>query len=271
MNKKRELYNLVQWCKSKGFSKEETLENVKHSFGNIKENDFILMWASERDLYHEIEKFDIKKRLKIVILILIALLITISGIIFHVISGPVYVKYNDEIVMSFDLPIQSDTSEKPFIIEKEGNKYEITPLKEYTLSGLVISKRSYSDYGSRLVPYDFLFVWGELIEEDNRKGIDFWQNNRWYYFRINASKWNLDFIQNRSANVHLLPKNENILKTLQFVPKYEKAVFIGKLISIRGIDDNFSWKSSLSRSDAGDGACELMYVEKIIVGDKLYE
>jgi hypothetical protein len=37
----------------------------------------------------------------------------------------------------------------------------------------------------------------------------------------------------------------------------------GYLVYVKG--DNFTWNSSLTRNDTGDGACEVLYVEKISV------
>jgi hypothetical protein len=36
----------------------------------------------------------------------------------------------------------------------------------------------------------------------------------------------------------------------------------GQLVSVLG-PDNFTWSSSLTRTDTGNGACELFYVESI--------
>lgn len=273
MNKKRKekIYELVQWCKNKGYSKEETYERIKNNYSDLKDNDFLIMWASSSEYYNRIIKNDSIGKMKIILFAaFIVTVIVLSGTIYFI-NRPEYIEYDNGIVVSFDVPIQKNTQSEPFIVEKDGKKYEITPLKDYVLSGVVLSKKGYSDYGSKLAPYDFAFAWGELINPENRKGVDFWQSNRWYYFRTDSSQQDVKFIDDRSANVHLVPKNENILKAMKSTPKYKEVTYIGKLISIKGIDDNFSWSSSLSRTDTGDGACELMYVEKIIIDDKLYE
>ena len=265
MNKKKKekIYELIQWCKKNGYTKEETFERIRNNYSDLKDNDFLIMWTATSEYYKRIIKNDSVSKIKIIIfVILLTTVIVLSGAIYFI-SRPEYIKYDNGIVVSFDIPIQKNTQSESFIVEKDGKKFEITPLKDYILSGIVLSKKGYSDYGSKLAPYDFVFAWGELIDSENRKGVDFWQSSRWYYFRTDSNQQDVNFIDDRSANVHLVPKNNNILKAIKSTPKFKEVTYIGKLISIRGIDDNFSWSSSLSRTDTGDGACELMYVEKI--------
>jgi len=39
---------------------------------------------------------------------------------------------------------------------------------------------------------------------------------------------------------------------------------VGYLISIRG-EDGWHWRSSLSRTDSGDGACEVVWVDSLAI------
>jgi hypothetical protein len=62
--------------------------------------------------------------------------------------------------------------------------------------------------------------------------------------------------------MHMIPANDDIERRL-------KSVRAGNLVRIRGYlvevtgKDGFRWKSSLSRSDTGAGACELVWVESL--------
>ena len=54
------------------------------------------------------------------------------------------------------------------------------------------------------------------------------------------------------------------------------AVGEGDAVRLRGLlvdataDDGLTWRSSLSRGDTGPGACELLYVQEVQVGDRVY-
>jgi hypothetical protein len=62
----------------------------------------------------------------------------------------------------------------------------------------------------------------------------------------------------------MVPSNAFIEQKLSKIRVGSIAKFSGKLVSISH-NDGFRWKSSLTRDDQGDGACELFYVESISV------
>ena len=69
-------------------------------------------------------------------------------------------------------------------------------------------------------------------------------------------------IESHSANMHMIPADDDIERRL-------KSTRAGNLVHIKGYlveattKDGFRWKSSLSRSDTGAGACELIWVESL--------
>lgn len=71
-----------------------------------------------------------------------------------------------------------------------------------------------------------------------------------------------DIIQAHSPNMHMIPANDDIERRL-------KSIRAGNLVHIKAYlvevanEEGFRWKSSLTRSDTGAGACELVWVESL--------
>jgi len=50
-------------------------------------------------------------------------------------------------------------------------------------------------------------------------------------------------------------------------------VLEGFLVNLKGVykEQSVVWNTSLSRTDAGSGSCELFYISKVRIGSKVYE
>ena len=67
-----------------------------------------------------------------------------------------------------------------------------------------------------------------------------------------------------SANMHMIPADAAVRRTLLRVRKNDIVTFSGYLVSIRA-DDDWMWSSSMSRNDSGGGACEVVWVDSLEV------
>jgi hypothetical protein len=65
-----------------------------------------------------------------------------------------------------------------------------------------------------------------------------------------------------SANMHLIPATKAIEKKLKNLRPGNVVALKGYLVDVQG-EGGFSWKSSLTREDTGNGACELIWVEEV--------
>jgi len=173
-------------------------------------------------------------------------------------------------------PIQISTNQEDIIIlEIEDGVFELTPMARYKASVMVMSKESYS-YGwmGKVVPIDLALAWGKLTDPQYDKYIDYSQSDRWYFFEYDPeSPLDGGYIGRHSANNHIIPATENILKALKSVKKKQKIVLEGFLVYLRGTykGEEVFWNSSLTREDHGDSSCELFYVERVRIGDYVYE
>ena len=139
---------------------------------------------------------------------------------------------------------------------------ELECLAEYQITAAVKSIHSYAtDYASQVSPWDVVLAWGDLNASEVAENIHYSQSGRWYYFRYdNDSIVDQAYIQEHSANVHLIPADHKIESQLKHIRRNDTVQLEGYLVSAHF--KSGSWTSSLTREDAGDGSCEIMYVTK---------
>jgi len=138
-----------------------------------------------------------------------------------------------------------------------------------------VSKAKYfKGWEAKISRYDFALVWGKLAEPGMKKYIKYNQWGRFYFFRY---KWNCpvskEYIFTHSSNHHLIAANKNILRALMKVRKNKLVKLGGYLVDVSGTyrGRKVNWKSSRSRNDTGDGACEILFVKKIRYENNVYE
>lgn len=141
--------------------------------------------------------------------------------------------------------------------------HRLNALAAYDVTARVLSRESY--YFGReadLAPLDFALGWGAMSDDRVLASIDISQGNRFYYWRVEEFPIPREEIESHSANTHLIPANSAVEKRL-------KAMRPGAVVHLRGYlvqaeaDDGWRWTSSLSRSDTGNGACELLWVQSV--------
>ena len=163
-------------------------------------------------------------------------------------------------------PIQKNLDEPVSPIEKNG--YLITPLAEFQAQARVLGAKHYNqDREASLVPVDLALGWKRMSEDNVLNRIDIRQDGRFYFWKTNAYPIPRAEIETQSTNMHLIPADSIIEESLKSVQPGEIVVFNGYLVEVRG-QDNWRWRSSLTRNDTGDGACELVYVTSFEVRGK---
>ncbi|MGA8882084.1 MAG: hypothetical protein WB445_00450 [Acinetobacter sp.] len=148
--------------------------------------------------------------------------------------------------------------------------YTLTSLAPYAGEFRVLSKENYS-FGREagLSPVDFALGWGKMADPQVYQQLSITQSSRWYYWRYeNAPPIPVDEIQTHSANTHLIPATKAVAQQLNDIDQDDLIYLTGQLVEAKS-QDGWTWRSSLSREDTGNGACELMLVENVRVIAKL--
>ena len=144
----------------------------------------------------------------------------------------------------------------------------ISALQPFALEARVLGREDYYfDRGAALSPTDLALGWGPMADPQVLAQIDISQSNRWYYWRAAQLPIPRREIETHSANMHMIPANAGLAARL-------KAVRVGQLVHLKGQlvradgRDGWHWVSSLSRTDTGDGSCEVIWVESAQVADR---
>jgi hypothetical protein len=145
--------------------------------------------------------------------------------------------------------------------------HRITPLAHFELRARVLSVERYRfDRAAELSPVDFALGWGPMSDSRVLAAFNIRQQDRWYFW----SSGNLPIpaveVVSHSANMHMIPANRSVERRLLAVKPGQLLELRGQLIRADG-KDGWHWVSSLSRTDTGDGSCEVVWVESASAAD----
>jgi hypothetical protein len=181
----------------------------------------------------------------------------------------------DEMDTSQD-PIQMPfKADEPMTVKVKNGYFMITPVAEYKISGVVVGKGTYSsDWAGEISPVDLAIAWGKLADPGANRYITYTQGYRWYFYQCKSEgPFDHSYVISHSSNNHIIPANENIRRAVKTVKKKHQVVLEGFLVNLKGTykEQPVTWNTSLSRTDIGNGSCELFYVSKVRIGTKVYE
>jgi hypothetical protein len=139
----------------------------------------------------------------------------------------------------------------------------LTTRAHFDITARVLSRKDYSGGAdARLIPTDLALGWGRMSDSDVLAKIDISQSGRFYYWHVKEFPIPRREIETSSANMHMIPANEDVKRQLEQVRQGELVRITGFLVDASRAD-GWRWKTSLTRDDTGAGACELIYVERV--------
>ena len=165
-------------------------------------------------------------------------------------------------VLIAEEPRQTDATpnDTPF----DCGKFHLTPLAHFALDARVLHRKIYRfDRFASFVPVDLAVGWGQMSNQAVLDQLEISQSARFFWY-----EWSRqppiprETIVSHSTNLHLIPSTPAIASQC-------KSLRAGALIHLGGLLVEASgpaigtWRSSLSRTDSGNGACELVWVEEI--------
>jgi hypothetical protein len=142
------------------------------------------------------------------------------------------------------------------------DRFTVTPLAGFSIEARVLGREDYRfDTESALSPTDLALGWRGMADPENYRKLRISQSGRWYRYQWGAEGPPLPpaEIVRSSANMHLVPANDQVAQALARVRPDQTVRIQGWLVEARR-DDGWAWRSSLTREDSGAGACELIYV-----------
>ncbi len=161
-----------------------------------------------------------------------------------------------------ETPTQTATSAPPFTLDD----YLVTPRARFDLRARVLSTEPYYlRRESDLSPIDLALGWGVMSDQAVLDRIEISQSSRWYRTRYEYPAPISDRqIINNSSNMHMIPASRRVEKQLKKLRSGNLVHLRGQLVDVDH-DTGWYWRTSMSREDTGAGACELFYVESVMI------
>jgi hypothetical protein len=141
--------------------------------------------------------------------------------------------------------------------------YEIEAVASYDITFRVLrTKRYFSAWGSDLVPIDVAGSWGRMSDQAVLDNLSISQSNRFYFYEWQGvPPLPPAEMKAHAANMHLIAGNSDVSRTIRKLRSGQVVRMQGYLVNVT--KEGGCWRTSLSRTDSGDGACELFYVNQV--------
>jgi hypothetical protein len=143
-------------------------------------------------------------------------------------------------------------------------EFHLLPKASLEIRARVLSRERYY-WGSQadLSPLDLALGWGAMSDQAVLDRIEVTQGNRWYFTRYQhpAPLSDTDIIY-QSGNMHMIPAEDWIEDELKTLRSGDIVNLSGYLVDVES-ESGFRWKTSLNRTDTGNGSCEVFYIESV--------
>lgn len=137
----------------------------------------------------------------------------------------------------------------------------LTTRAHFALTARVLSRENYHDADAGLAPLDLALGWGPMSDSSVLKDIRISQSGRFYWWHVDAFPIPRREIETHSANMHLIPADDDVRGALDRIRPGQLVHLEGFLVDASRAD-GWRWRTSMRRDDTGGGACELVYVER---------
>ena len=182
---------------------------------------------------------------------------------------------SDDMVIVGELkeePTQKKIDKAPFSVNVNDVNYEIQPMYDYELYGLVVSYQLHDGnynlhkrWNDHLNVADYCVVWDKSAFTNYLPRIKFWNGQ----FTCNISTKDMQawesFDPAQLSNNHLISDEKHIRKKLRSIRVGDQVRIVGWLSSYKNMDNGGTRGTSTTRDDQGNGACETVYVNEISI------
>ncbi len=172
-------------------------------------------------------------------------------------------------------PVQSDATGQPLpVIEIGGRQIFLWAKAQYSITGQLASKNRYTNgFMSDLSPWDYALAWGHVGTYIDQ--LRFKQMVRFCLFQPKKDAVvDIDYVNTHMSNNHLIPATKNIRRALALAKKGDILKLDGYLVNVEAGKKGktvATWNTSTTRTDTGNGACEIIYVTRLRIEDRVFE
>lgn len=141
----------------------------------------------------------------------------------------------------------------------------VQPRALYRIEALVLSRAAYRfDDNADVSPLDLALGWGPMSDAALLQQLRVRQNDRYFFWSASSLPLARDEIERHAANTHLAWGSRAVDDVLDDVDVGDIVTLRGALVDVT-FADGHEMKTSLSRTDVGGGACEVMWVDEASV------
>jgi len=166
-------------------------------------------------------------------------------------------------VLAAAAPEQSAIAGAPPALRKDDVRLQ--PLARFALTARVLARADYRwDALASLMPVDLALGWGRMSDSAVLEKVDISQSGRFYFWHVDEFPIPEHEIIESSANMHLIAADDAVRRGIA-------RTRVGDVVSLDGYLVEVDWpdgrkaRSSLTRSDSGAGACEIVWVESFAI------
>lgn len=148
----------------------------------------------------------------------------------------------------------------------ERGPFHLKPLAHFALDARLLHRKIYRwDRQSALAPLDLAVGWGPMSDQTVLDRLEVSQSMRffWYEYQMPPPIPKEQIICH-ATNLHVIPATSAIASRCKLLRVGTLIHLSGELVEATGPDIG-TWRSSLSRTDDGNGACELVWVKELSI------
>ncbi len=144
--------------------------------------------------------------------------------------------------------------------------FRLKPLAVFSIDARVLHRKIYRhDNQAALVPVDLALGWGRMSDQRLLDQLSITQSARFYWYQYQRQPpIPQDEIISHSTNVHIIPSTPAIASMCKSLRAGTLVRLTGDLVEATGPGIG-TWRSSLTRTDTGNGACELLWVKEMSI------
>lgn len=166
-----------------------------------------------------------------------------------------------------EAPLQTPTERKPFSFLYKGTRYLVRPRFDYEFTGLIVSHNNPQGFGdiyhdeTSVDTRDFCVIWGDNVQTNEFRKVRYW-SGAWTCWC--SWKPGVTFRTDQLSNNHLITDSDAIRDVIAAANKGDQVYLSGMLVDYASARHPESWRrTSTNREDDGNGACEVVFVERI--------
>lgn len=158
-------------------------------------------------------------------------------------------------------PVQTDLADQPLL---EHGHWLLKPRARYDITARILSREDYHFDGiSDLIPEDLALGWGAMSDNRVLQAFEITQDGRFYFWRpLHGLPLPREVVIEHSANTHVIPADAGVRSQLRRLRKGQVVHLTGLLVDGLSSDGRIM-HTSMTRTDTGAGACEVMLVQEV--------